>query len=314
MKYQSFDQLKLPVSKIVLGTSTDKCTQGKNCDELFDEALRLGITTFDTARIYGKAEETIGDWMERKGTREKVNILSKGGHHSPLLKKRLKEKDILFDIELSLQKLKTDYIDIYLLHRDDPSLPVDGIAETLNNLLAQGKIKAFGGSNWTKERIEEINEYAYKHNLKPFTFSSPYYGLANMKESFFAYGLTGLTGEDKKEARAWYQQTQMPVVAYSTLGRGLFTGKVKKPGQLHPFWVKAAFGYVENFERLARCEALAKKKGCTLSQLAIAWSLHSEMNVFPIVGASRVETMQSSVAALDIALTEEERTYLERGF
>lgn len=201
MKHKSFENVKLPVSKIILGTSTNACVQGKNCDEVFNEALKLGITTFDTARVYGKSEEVIGDWMARTGLREKVNILSKGGHHSPLLKKRLKEKDILYDIGLSLEKLKTDYIDIYILHRDDTSLPVDGIVETLNGLYEKGKIRAFGGSNWTKERIEQANEYAYKHHLQPFTFSSPYYGLAEMKESFFAYGLKGLTGEEKREER-----------------------------------------------------------------------------------------------------------------
>ena len=314
MKYQSFASLKLPVSKIILGTSTEKCRRGENCDEVFDKALQLGITTFDTARVYGKSEEIIGDWMERKGVRERVNILSKGGHHSPLLIKRLKEKDILFDVQLSLQKLKTDYIDIYLLHRDDPSLPVDGMVETLNSLYAQGKIKAFGCSNWTKERIEKANEYAYKHNLVPFAFSSPYYGLAEMKESFFAYGLKGLTGAEKEAERAWYQQTQMPVFAYSTLANGLFTDKVEKPAQLQPFWVKAAFGNLGNFARRARCKVLAEKKGCSISQLAIAWSLHSEMNVFPIVGASRMESLQSSFSATKIVLTEEEYAYLNEGF
>ena len=277
---------------------------------MFDEALKLGITTFDTARVYGKSEEVIGDWMERTGSREKVNILSKGGHHSPLLKKRLKEKDVLYDIGLSLEKLKTDYIDIYLLHRDDPSLPVDGIVETLNGLYVKGKIKTFGGSNWTRERIEQANEYAYKHNLQPFTFSSPYYGLAELKESFFAYGLTGLTGTEKETDRRWYTQNRMPVIAYSTLGSGLFSGKVRKRGDLHPLWVRMAFGNKGNFERLFRCEELAKKKGCSVSQLAIAWSTQSSMNVFPIVGASKVKTLTSSVEALNIILTEEERSYL----
>lgn len=310
MEYKSFENVKLPVSKLVLGTSTKPCVKGENCDEVFNEALKLGITTFDTAHVYGKSEEVIGAWMERTGSREKVNILSKGGHHSPLLKKRLKEKDIRFDVETSLQKLKTDYIDIYLLHRDDTALPVSGMVEILNELYAQGKIRAFGGSNWTKERIEQANEYAYQHNLQPFTFSSPYYGLANMQESFFAYGLVGLTGAEKEADRQWYMENQMPIFAYSTLGSGLFSGKVEKRGDLAPFWVRAAFGDKSNFERLSRCKELAKKKGCSVPQLAVAWALHNDLNVFPIVGASRVETLRSSVEALKITLTEEEYAYL----
>ncbi len=310
MQYQNFENVKLPLSKIILGTSTSRCVQGKNCDEVFNEALKVGITTFDTARIYGRSEEIIGDWLERTGNRGKVNILSKGAHHSPLLIKRVNRKAILSDLEISLQKLKTDYIDIYLLHRDDPSVSIGEIVDTLNEAFTQGKIKAFGGSNWTPSRIEQANEYAYKHGLQTFTFSSPYYGLAEMKESFFAYGLVGLTGAEKQGDRQWYTDNQMPVIAYSTLGSGLFSGKVQKRKDLSPFWVKSAFGNKDNFKRLERAKELAQDKGCTLSQIAIAWSLKSQMNVFPIVGASKVEHLQSAVEALKIPMTDEECMYL----
>lgn len=310
MQYFNLENVKLPLSRIILGTSTKPCCNGENCDEVFNEALKLGITTFDTARVYGRSEEVIGDWLARTGAREQVNLLSKGGHHSPLLKKRVKRKEILSDLEVSLQKLKTDYIDIYLLHRDDTSVPVGELVETLNEAYAQGKIKVFGGSNWTTRRIEQANEYAYQHGLQPFTVSSPYYGLADMKESFFAYGLVALTGKEKEKDRLWYQNNQMPVVAYSTLGSGLFSGKVERRGDLHPFWVRSAFGAEENFQRLARAKELAEKKGCTLSQIAIAWSLHSPMNVLPIVGASKGKHLRSAVEALNISLTEEEYSYL----
>lgn len=310
MQYVHLDNVKLPLSRLILGTSTKPCCNGENCDEVFNEALKLGITTFDTARVYGRSEEVIGDWLERTGNREKVNLLSKGGHHTPLLKKRVNRKEILFDLTVSLQKLKTDYIDIYLLHRDDTSVPVGEIVETLNEAYAQGKIKAFGGSNWTTRRIEQANEYAYQRGLQPFTISSPYYGLADMKESFFAYGLVGLTGEEKEKDRLWYQKNQMPVVAYSTLGSGLFSGKVERKGDLHPFWVRSAFGAEENFQRRARAKELAQKKGCDLSQIAIAWSLHSPMHVFPIIGASKAKHLHSAVEALNISLTEEEYSYL----
>ncbi len=310
MEYVNIKNVKLPLSKIVLGTSTATCFKGENCDEVFNEALKLGITTFDTARVYGASEEVIGSWMERTGNREKVNILSKGAHHSPLLIKRVNKKAILFDLETSLQKLKTDYIDFYLLHRDDPSVHVGEIVETLNDLYEQGKVKAFGGSNWTVARIEEANEYAYKHEMQGFTLSSPYYGLAEMKESFFAYGLVGLTGKEREGDRAWYKNNQMPVVAYSTLGSGLFSGKVNARKDLKPFWVRSAFGGEDNFIRLERAKELAGKRGCTLSQIAIACSLHSPMNVCPIVGASKIEHLRSAVEALSISLTEEEYAYV----
>ncbi len=311
MEYVKSENVKLPISKIVLGTSTAPCCSGQNCDEVFNEALKLGINTFDTARVYGKSEEVIGDWLERTGNRENVNILTKGAHHSPLLIKRVNRKAILSDIAVSLEKLKTDYIDIYLLHRDDPSVPVGEIVDTLNELYEQGKIRAFGGSNWTVARILQANEYAYRHNLQPFSISSPYYGLAEMKENFFAYGLIGLTGYDGNERdRAWYTENQMPIVAYSTLGGGLFSGKVQKRADLHSSWGKSAFGSKENFIRMERAKELAAKKGCTIAQIAIAWSLHSAMNVCPIVGVSKVSHLPSTVGALSVSLTEGEYSYL----
>lgn len=87
--------------------------------------------------------------------------------------------DILYDCHNSLAKLKTSHIQLYLLHRDDPQVPVGPIMETLNRLHAEGKIGVFGASNWTMERMMEANEYAYKHGLVPFTVSSPNFGLAN---------------------------------------------------------------------------------------------------------------------------------------
>lgn len=310
MEYQKFENVKLPVSKLVFGTSIQPCVKGLNCDEIFDEAVNLGITIFDTARVYGKAEETLGAWMEKRGKRDKIVVLSKGGHHNPLLMKRLKEKHILYDANKSLEKLRTDFIDIYLLHRDNPAVPVDEMVETLNALRAQGKIGAFGGSNWSHERIEQANEYAYKKGLTPFTFSSPYFGLANMRKTGFGYGLLGITGQENASAREYYEKTQMPIVAYSTLGKGLFSGKVTEKRQISPLWARHSFGEDANFLRLARCKELALKKGVSVAQIAIAWSKSSALNVFPIVGASKPATLRLSVEAMSITLSADERAYL----
>ena len=127
----------------------------------------------------------------------------------------------------SSQYLKTDFIDIYLLHRDDPEIEAGVAVEILNALYAEGKIGAFGGSNWTHQRIEEANEYAYKHSLVPFSVSSPNFGLADQICDLWGGGCVSISGSAHKEAREWYCRNQMPVIAYSSLGRGLFSGRVK---------------------------------------------------------------------------------------
>ena len=94
------------------------------------------------------------------------------------------------------------------------------------------------------------------------------------------------------------------------MGHGLFTGKVKKKGQLSPLWVRSAFGSKDNFERVEACEALAKEKGYTMAQIALAWTLHSPMNVFPIVGTLSPKHLQATVDALEITLSDEEYIHL----
>ena len=109
-----------------------------------------------------EAEHSFGNWLEKSGRREEVVILSKCGHPDAMWNKRVNEKEMRKDLKKSLEELKTDYIDIYMLHRDDPDTEVAVAVETFNAMHEEGNIGAFGASNWTHTRIEEANEYAYK--------------------------------------------------------------------------------------------------------------------------------------------------------
>ena len=141
--------------------------------------------------------------------------------------KRVNEKEMRKDLKKSLEELKTDYIDIYMLHRDDPDTDVAVAVETFNAMHEEGNIGAFGASNWTHTRIEEANEYAYKHNLIPFSVSSPNFCLARQIEDPWGGGCVNISGPENQEARAWYEKNQMPVIAYASLGRGFFSGRMK---------------------------------------------------------------------------------------
>ena len=175
---------------------------GENAGEILDAAFEAGITTFDTARLYGKAESVLGDWVRRRNLRGKVNILTKGCHPAND-EPRVSPQVIREELEISLEQLQTDYVDIYLLHRDDPNVEVGPIVECLNQLKEEGKIKVFGGSNWTLQRLSQANEYASSHGLQPFSISSPSFSLVEMVRDPWG-GSVWLSGPSRAADREWY--------------------------------------------------------------------------------------------------------------
>ncbi len=315
MEYREIKGVDKPVSRLIFGSASDPFLAGEDQSELLDAVLDSGINTIDTARKYGKAEKSIGIWLSKRDVRDKVVILSKCAHPSVLGVKRVNEKAIRRDFATSSRLLGTGYIDIYLLHRDDPDVDVSIPVEVFNAMHAEGKIGAFGGSNWTHQRISEANEYAYKHGLIPFTVSSPHYSLARQISDLWGGGCVTITGPENVDARKWYQETKMPVVAYSSLGRGLLTGKLKSADVanankiLDRFAIKG-YGCEDNYLRLQRCEELAEKKNCSVAQIAMAWLYQQPENTFAVATMSSPKRIKENVDALSIKLSSEELAYL----
>lgn len=314
MEYINIDGLEKPISRIIMGGSSSPMWKGEHCDGLLNAAYAMGITCFDTARGYGKSEEVFADWVDRTGLRDKVVIQTKGALHGLLGNNRVKEKCIRKDFAMSLQKLKTDCIDIYILHRDDPKTDVGWIVELMNEFKVAGKLKAWGGSNWTYERIQAANEYAYKHDMAPMSVSEPHFSLAEAGRWTWI-GCTSITGEKQAAEREWYKKTQMPLMAFSPLGGGFFSGRVKSDDfkntkKCLSHAMQVTFASEANRERLRRAEELSKELGCTVSQIAHAWILQSGMNTCTIIGNSRVESMMTSIGALEIKLTPEQKKYI----
>ena len=312
MQYRKIPHVDKEVSRIVLGTGSIYAVKDKNA--YFDEVLKLGINTFDMARVYFGAEDAVGKWLEKSGKRESVVLLSKCCHPSMLGKKRVGAKYILEDFAKSTAQLHTDKIDIYLLHRDDKNVPVGEIVETLNELHVKNKIGAFGGSNWGFRRIEEANEYAYKKNLVPFSVSSPHFSLAESVDDIWGGGCVSLSARGKAEERAWYINNGMPVFAYSSIAGGFFSGKINKErSNIKDVLSKISIkGFVseENLERLSRAEALAAKKGVTVPQIALSYVLCHTMNVFAVTSSKNAGSLKNNADALSIALSEAETKYL----
>ena len=316
MEYVKLPYVEKPVSRILYGTAMPQLMTGQDESELLDAVYEAGVTAFDTARAYMDAELSLGRWIEARNIRDRIVLLSKCGHPSASWEKRVNEAEMRNDFSESARCLRTDFIDIYLLHRDDPEVDVGEIVEIFNAMHAEGKIGAFGGSNWTHERIDQANEYAYKHSLIPFTVSSPNFGLAEQVDDPWGGGCVSISGPANEKARQWYRENRMPVIAYSSLAHGLFSGRVKgsEPGAagklLDPAAMKG-YGSADNFERLRRCEELAERKSCGVPQIAMAWIFRQDLDVFAVVSTSTASRMQENIDALHIELSEQELLYLD---
>lgn len=317
MIYKNVDGIARPLSRIVFGTATPAMMDGQDASELLDAVVAGGVNCFDTARVYGKAEKSLGDWMQKRGNREELILVDKGAHPLPdSTVPRVNPAAIEADIARSLNLLQTDYVDIYLLHRDDPAQPVGPIVEVLNELRERGKLKLFGASNWTVPRIEAANEYAYEHDLEPFSVSSPNYGLAEQVLDPWGGGCVSISGPNEAENRKWYADSGVTVFAYATLAHGLFSGKVRSDqlSQVANYLDKFAIrGYCcrQNYERLRRTEQIAQKHGCSVAQAALAWVLAQPLEVFAEVSASTPARLASNLGALDVHLTEAELRYMD---
>lgn len=328
MLYGKIDGLSKDISRLVFGTATPALFAAvapsageKEINEayhLLDEMYSLGINTFDCAAHYG--EVILGRWMEERGIREKCVVLTKGAHPNAY-RQRVNDFDILSDANDSLVKLKTDCIDIYMLHRDNKETPVSEIVDVLNRLYDEGKIKTFGGSNWTHERIEEANEYAAKHNLKGFSSSSPNFGLAEQVadpwrcDAAFGDGCITISGPCNKGARNWYRENNIPVFAYSSLARGLFSGAFRSDAPEDAKKVMDEPGIIgyfseNNIERLKRCEILADEKNLTVAQIAMAWIYNQDFSVFALSSPRDKKQAEENIKAMEIKLTKEEVLWL----
>ena len=315
MQYGSVVGLDKPVSRIVHGTVMVSSGDLDYSFGLLDAVFARGCNTFDTGHIYGGGdnERTVGRWVNERGLRDKVVLIGKGAHHNED-RRRVTPWDITSDLYDSLARFQTDYIDLYLLHRDDDSFPVGPIVEILNEHQEAGRIRAFGGSNWSHKRVQEANDYAAAKGLTPCAASSPHFSLAEQYNEPWDNCVT-ITGKKQQAAREWYEQTQIPLFTWSSVAQGFFTGQVRRDNRESvaegPFALCAhCYAGDENFERQARAEKLAADKGLIANQIALAWVLNSPLNVFPLVGARSEEEFTQNEAALDLKLTPQEMAWL----
>lgn len=315
MKVDRIPGIDKDVSRIVQGTVMLTSKELEAGLDLLDSVYELGCRTFDGAHIYGggDVERVIGKWLARSGKRDDVVIISKGCHPNRD-RNRVTPFDIAADLHDSLVRLQTDYVDLYLLHRDDEDVPVAVIVEALNEQISAGRVHAIGGSNWTHERTAEANEYAAANGLAPFVASSPNYSLADQVEPPWA-GCISISGKQGEAARAWYAEQNMPLFTWSSLANGFFTGRFTRENLdaveagYEDSSIKA-YCSEENFDRLDRVQELADEKGMSVAQIATAYIFNQPLNIFALIGCRTADEFAANKAAMDLDLSAAEIAWL----
>lgn len=297
-----------PVSPLALGTAWCRNAERDACFRVFDAFREGGGTVFDLARLYGggESEEVAGAWLQARGCREDTVLITKGGHgdcHG--LSPGTFEPTVEAELATSLATLQTDYIDLYMLHRDSPEVPVGRIVEHLNALQARGSFRAYGLSNWTYERLEAARAYAADHDLAPLAAVSNHLSLATPAGPFHP----GLIAVDADGAR-WHVASGIPLVSWSSQARGFFTGRytpaaVPDPANAdaHTRQMLAIYATPANLERLHWAAEIGRKKGdYTAVEVALAWLLHRPFPVLPVIGPRTPAELSSCLRATEITL------------
>lgn len=306
MKLAALDPRIQPVSKLVLGL--DHQVDEPALLRQIEQFRQLGGNALDTAFHYEAwRERAIARYLQQPGARAETVLILKAGH-SPLCT----PADAEHQLEQCLANLGTDYADIFLLHRDNPAVPVGEFVDCLSRLERAGKVKIFGGSNWSPARVDEANAYATREQLSRLAVVSNQFGLARWREPLWP----GALASSSPEARAWHEQRQMPLLAYSPLGRGFLarfgeaavsstTTSTTAPTD------ESFFDTRENFARRERARLLAAKRGASLVDVALAYVLCQSFPSFAVVGPRTHEQLQSSLRGAELELSQDELDSLE---
>ena len=316
MQYGTLPGIDKPISRLVQGTLMINAQNIDTGFKLLDDVVELGCTTFDTAHVYGQGENEriVGRWVRERNIRDKVVIIGKGAHHNQD-RQRVTPYDISADITDSLARFQFDYIDLYLLHRDNPVVPVGPIIETLNEHYQAGRIHAFGGSNWSHNRIQEANAYAAAHGLQGFTFSSPNFSLAEQVKEPWPNCIS-ISGPQNADARQWYQEQHMPLFTWSSLAGGFFSGRFSRDNldTFTDYFDKvcvSAYCYEANFQRLERVRQLAAETGLSVAQVAMAYVMSQPLDIYALVGCQSGAEFRANIDACEHRLSPETLTWLD---
>ncbi|MGN0324215.1 MAG: aldo/keto reductase [Lachnospiraceae bacterium] len=310
MEYTTLGNTGIQISKMCVGcmsfgkagTMHDWTLDEEASENIIQHALSLGINFFDTANGYsaGTSEEYLGKALKKNITRDKVVIASKV-YFNP---GRLSSKAIHREIDGTLKRLGTDYLDLYIIHRFDYETPMEETMEALNDLVQAGKVRALGASAMYGYQFSNMQQIAHEHGWAQFETMENHYNL--------------LYREDERELIPICKQMGVSLMPYSPLAAGHLTRPEWNTDTLRSRTDRVAMGKYDRTEEqdmqiVKRVHELAERYGVKMSQIALAW--HWAKGVAsPIIGATRASYFNDAVRALDVKLTADDIEYLEEPY
>lgn len=302
MKTRKLGGSGLEVSPVCLGGNVFGWTADEPASfAILDAFVDAGFNFVDTADVYsrwapghkgGESETVLGNWFQRSGKRKKVILATKVGIELAPDKKGLSKAYILREVEDSLQRLQTDYIDLYQSHIDDASVPLEETLGAYDQLIKQGKVRAIGASNYTAERLAESLKLSKQHGLPRYECLQPNYNL---------YERAGY----EKDLEPWCEKEGVGVIPYFALASGFLTGKYRSEKDLaqgpRGQMVKK---YLDErgFRILGALDAVAAKLHSTPGKVAIAWLIARPSITAPIASATSVQQLKDLVDAANLQL------------
>lgn len=284
----------------VFGWTIDEPTSHK----LLDGFVAAGFNLIDTADIYstwapgnkgGESETIIGNWLTRSKNRHKVIIATKVGMTLSADKKGLKQDYIKRAVDDSLQRLQTDYIDLYQAHIDDPETPLEETLQAFTQLIKQGKIRAIGASNYTAERLSQALQISKQHGYASYQSLQPCYNLYDRADY-----------EEKLEPLC--QKMELGVISYYSLASGFLTGKYRSTKDLtKSVRGESARKYLNarGLRILKALDEVAQQYHSTPGRVALAWLIARPSVTAPISSATNMEQLKDLIAATKLELQAE---------
>ncbi len=304
MKYVTLGTTGIKVSQLCLGTSNYGSSQSEEWGfHVMDRFVDAGGNFFDTARVYGDwspipaaSEKTIGKWLSERKNRDKVIITTKGGHPIiPFFDQHRVGADYLEkDLNESLSHLQTDYIDLYLLHRDNPNVPVEELMDWFHKQQKAGKIRFYGCSNWSLERIIAAQEYAAKMGYTGFVAAEQMYSLADVNADHVSR--LSMHVLDKAD-RDYHEKTGMAMMAYMSLAGGYLMKKIRG-GSINDMQ-KSNYDNAANAAIVQWLETHLKGTEFTVEDMCVNFVLSRPFNSIALASFSSDAQMDGILNAVD---------------